>query len=133
MALNHQPARPCLVSCGGDRPEAEEPVCRPGTTRSIIPSPVAARAPATRESLNRRGEPVHAARNARDDAREWLLAFETTSSLAVARNCSANNPSADISRRMCRVEIHDFFPSRGAPHFALITAVLGARCRAPPL
>ena len=65
------------------------------------------------------GRAVHAARNARDDAREWLLAFETTSSLAVARHCSPNNSSADISRRMCRAEIHASFPSRGAPHFAL--------------
>ena len=39
-------------------------------SRSVGPSTVAARSPATRAPLDRRAEPVHAARNARADARE---------------------------------------------------------------
>ena len=132
VVLDHQPARPCLVSCGGDRKRRIRLVvlALPGRS-SHCPSP-RARPPRASHSHST-GRAVHAARNARDDAREWLLAFETTSSLVVARHCSPNNSSAKISCRMCRVEMHTSFPSRGAPHFALRTAVLGARRRAPPL
>ena len=81
VVLGHQPARPlsCLAEAeaeGAGWSSRHHQVNQPSGRRR-------ARARHARVTCST-GKPAHAARNARDDAREWFLACETTSSLAVA-------------------------------------------------
>ena len=87
-------------------------------SRSVGPSTVAARSPATRAPLDRRAEPVHAARNARADARECGSCSRPprrrSHSLAASLASLDLTAAVIISRRRCRVEIHASAPSQGA-------------------
>ena len=105
------PPVPCPVFLR--RRKRREPVRPPDTTRFTSPPAVAARAPATHAPST--GKPVHAARNARDDAREWFLVFKTTSSLAVIRHRSPHSTRPPASFVACAVSRYTLPFLRGVP------------------
>ena len=86
VVLDHQAARPCLVSCVLPKRKRRGPVGRRSQhSRSVGLSTAAAHLPATRVPLNRREEPVPCETPAPMSG-VWLMALETAaSSLTLAR------------------------------------------------
>ena len=108
------PTVPCPVLL---RRKRREPVGRPDTTSHKANQPAGrrrARARHARVTLST-GKFSHAARNARDDAREWFLVFETTSSLAVTRHRSPHSTRPPASLVVCAVSRCTLSFLRGVP------------------